>query len=399
MFTRFYSLGLLLALLSLSFFDLKEPESSLRKGKDHALFIAVKDYDEWGDLRNPISDAEAIAKELSEEYDFQTEILRNPTLLQIYQKLQTYQKKVFPDDSQLLVFFTGHGEFIRASSEGYFIPRDGKLNDPVQASYFPLTRIKRMVNNINCNHILLAIDACYSGVIDDNIALDKGKLGQRPGETDQTNQQIFIQKALKHKTRLYITSGEKERTPDGVRYSPFTEYFLKALRNYRNKVITFWDLLATLKKATPTPHFGEFGHHDPGGNFLFINNAEPASAKRLPRDPTGRTYKTVELNGRTWLAENLAYDIGEGSWCYEDKMENCQEYGRLYNWNAAKKACAALGKGWRLPSDEEWKELAKSFGGFHDYKTKRNIVDPKKSYQSLLKNGSSGFSALLGGFC
>lgn len=125
MTNRFYSFSLLLCLFSLPFLDWQEAPADLRQGKDYALFIAVKDYDEWADLRNPISDAEAIAKELSEEYNFQTEILRNPTQSQIYQKLQAYQKKDFPKDGQLLVFFTGHGEFIEANSEGYFIPKNG----------------------------------------------------------------------------------------------------------------------------------------------------------------------------------------------------------------------------------------------------------------------------------
>lgn len=371
---------------------------SFRKGKDYALFFAVKDYEEWTDLRNPISDAEAIAKELASEYDFDTLIVRNPDRNTIYDVLEKFQRKSFSEDSQLLLFFSGHGQFIASRSQGYFIPTDGKKEDRYADSYLPLNTIKNIANNINCNHILLAIDACYSGTINEGIALEKGKVGKRPGETNETTQEVFIRKTLQHKTRLYLTSGGKERTPDGDRYSPFTEHFLRALRNYQNNLVTFWDLLAQLKRADPMPHYGEFGYHDPGGDFLFVNNI-PTVLSSLPTDPSGRSYKTVELNGKTWLQENLSFDVGEGSWCYDNDPVNCQKYGRLYNWEAVQKACNALGREWRLPTDEEWQSFAQSFGGYHDHDTYQNIGDPIKSYDALLKNGNSSFSAVLGGFC
>lgn len=382
-------------------------DHSLRKGKDFALFFAVKDYDEWPDLRNPISDAEAVASELEKEYDFKTEIIRNPNRNLIYQTLRKYQKQSFAADGQLFIFFTGHGEFVQENSEGYFIPKDGQLDDPFQDSYLPLSRIKKMINNIQCDHILLAIDACYSGTIDESLALDKGRFGQRPGETTDTAQQAFIRKTLEHKTRLFVTSGGKERTPDGVRYSPFTKQFLEGLRNYSqvDGILTFWELLGYLKNANPQPRHGEFGHHEPGGNFLFVSKSRlgfvnteinSLTTVSLPKDPAGKTYKTVKLNSKTWLQENLNYDIGVGSWCYDDKPENCQEYGRLYTWEAAKKACAALGDGWRLPTDEEWKALAKFSGGYYDFTEEGEVGDQNKGYETLTSKKATGFAALLG---
>jgi hypothetical protein len=55
------------------------------------------------------------------------------------------------------------------------------------------------------------------------------------------------------------------------------------------------------------------------------------------------------------MAENLNHDIKPWkSWCYDDKDLNCEKYGRLYDWNAANKACP---EGWRLPSQGEWSDL------------------------------------------
>ena len=102
-------------------------------------------------------------------------------------------------------------------------------------------------------------------------------------------------------------------------------------------------------------------------------------------------YKTVTLGGRKWLAQNLNKAV-EGSYCYEEKAENCTQYGRLYTWEAAKKACSQLGAGWRLPTDGEWTALADLYGGVYD-----GSSDGKEAYRALMKGGESGFAALLGG--
>lgn len=114
-----------------------------------------------------------------------------------------------------------------------------------------------------------------------------------------------------------------------------------------------------------------------------------------PRD--GRTYRTVRLAGKTWMAENLNYNVGEGCWFYDNDPKNGEKYGRLYTWEAAKRACPP---GWRLPEDEEWRALAMAHGGLWYYGAV-DKGDPKKAYSALIEGGSdsnrSGFAALLGG--
>ena len=70
----------------------------------------------------------------------------------------------------------------------------------------------------------------------------------------------------------------------------------------------------------------------------------------------GQTYQTVTLGDQTWFAQNLNYETDNNSWCYDDDPENCETFGRLYDWEAAMTACP---DGWHLASDEEWIALVK----------------------------------------
>ena len=99
-----------------------------------------------------------------------------------------------------------------------------------------------------------------------------------------------------------------------------------------------------------------------------------------PRDD--QTYRIIELNGQLWMTENLNYST-EGSWWYQDNETHGKEYGRLYTWDAAQKACPP---GWRLPSDNDWQELMESFGGIDS------------CYEAFMEGGISGLNILLGGY-
>ena len=113
----------------------------------------------------------------------------------------------------------------------------------------------------------------------------------------------------------------------------------------------------------------------------------------LLRDADGNTYVLRDLlDGRIWITDNLNL-VHPDSYCYGDSASECLRYGRLYTWAGAAEACRLLGTGWRLPTDDEWRQLAKGDGGVRG----DSEDDGQSAYTALLRGGVSGFNAVLSG--
>jgi uncharacterized protein (TIGR02145 family) len=97
-------------------------------------------------------------------------------------------------------------------------------------------------------------------------------------------------------------------------------------------------------------------------------------------------------DGQEWTTANLNVSTSS-SYCYGDAESNCRRYGRLYTWQSAQRGCRSLGDGWRLPTDDEWRQLAKLYGGVGNDSADKG----KAAYTALLRGGTSGFEAVLGG--
>ena len=122
-------------------------------------------------------------------------------------------------------------------------------------------------------------------------------------------------------------------------------------------------------------------------------------------DRDGQVYRSVKIGEQVWMAKNLNYAV-DSSYCYEDSLENCQKYGRLYaTRDIAKSACPA---GWHLPDNSEFKSLIASADGRDLASGDDNMAGKalkSKSGWRNMNNGNDGngtdswgFSALPAGY-
>ena len=129
-------------------------------------------------------------------------------------------------------------------------------------------------------------------------------------------------------------------------------------------------------------------------------------------DRDGQVYRSVEIGGKTWMAENLNFDHkgststnDSASYCYNNVPDNCQKYGRLYKWFFAMSACP---EGWHLPDNSEFKSLIASADGRDLASGDDNMAGKalkSKSGWRNMNNGNDGngtdswgFSALPAGY-
>lgn len=121
---------------------------------------------------------------------------------------------------------------------------------------------------------------------------------------------------------------------------------------------------------------------------------------RMTDARNGATYNTVRIGLQHWMAENLDYQDG-ASWCYDNKAENCELYGRLYDWQTARNVCP---QGWHLPTHEEWNQL-QSVGNHNALELMSTTMKGRDAYMfSMLpaglrfSNGSFGGVGYFAGF-
>jgi uncharacterized protein (TIGR02145 family) len=120
--------------------------------------------------------------------------------------------------------------------------------------------------------------------------------------------------------------------------------------------------------------------------FLVAMSAMAQESGRFTDTRDGNTYQTIKIGTQTWMAENLAYKPEKGNfWAYGEDKKNVEKYGFLYDLETAKMIVPV---GWHLPSMEEWETLYNYLGG-----------EGKVVYQKVIQGGSSGFNALLSGYC
>ena len=236
--------------------------------QDHALLFATDKYDFWDDLVNPIDDAHAIGKTLEDLYGFKVEIVENASLEEVWEKLREYSEKRFGPQDQLMIFFAGHGHYDESFGEGYVVASNSSNNDKARTSYISHNRLRGVVDNIPCEHILLTMDVCFGGTLDPNIARNRGP------KTYEVSVSDMLVRKFQKKTRKYLTSGGKEYVSDGIpgKHSPFASKLLEAYKSIGgdDRVLTMSEIQAKMENLAQIPRFGAFGADESLSDFVFI---------------------------------------------------------------------------------------------------------------------------------
>jgi len=127
--------------------------------------------------------------------------------------------------------------------------------------------------------------------------------------------------------------------------------------------------------------------------FGFVGGSGSTQRSAKDQNLSGTIASAKKMaDGKEWTTANLNLTTSS-SYCYDDAESNCRRYGRLYTWESARRGCQSLGNGWRLPTDDEWRQLANQHGGLGNDSPEKS----KAAYTALVSGGTSGFDAVLGG--
>ena len=134
-------------------------------------------------------------------------------------------------------------------------------------------------------------------------------------------------------------------------------------------------------------------------------------------DIEGNQYRTIKINNQEWMIDNLKasrYQTGDsiqlindhkywaeadlGAYCWYNNDQQVESvHGKLYNWKAVNDRRGICPIGWRIPSDEDWKELITNLGGEQHGggKMKDSLHWHSPNHEA---SNESGFSGLPSGY-
>jgi len=238
---------------------------TIKTGKYYAILIAVEDYKSStiSDLNQPVQDANQIKSVLTNYYTFDSDnilFLKNPNRDKIIDTFDQLSQKITKDDN-LLIFYAGHGYWDKRFRQGYWLPSNALKNS--SSKWLSNSTIRDYIRGIPTKHTLLVSDACFSG----------GIFKTRTAFNDAPP---AISELYKLPSRKAMTSGILTEVPDK---SVFIEYFVKRLRDNKNKYLSSEQLFIKFKNAVinnsplrQVPQYGEIRESgDEGGDFIFVH--------------------------------------------------------------------------------------------------------------------------------
>ena len=354
----------------------------------HALVIGINDYQHVSPLGYAVNDAEAIAKLLTDEFEFKKENILlltdiEATRANIIDSFLSYTNKVDPDD-RIIFFFAGHGHTInsRRGEVGFLVPHDGSSHN--LSTLIRWDEITRYAELIPAKHMLFVMDACYGGLM-----LTRSLA---PGSMR------FLKDMLLRYTRQVLTAGKADEVVADSGgpisgHSIFTGHFIEALKGKAeseegiitaNGVMAYvYDKVAKDQHSHQTPHYGFF---DGDGDLIFrapilnksveeekkdedslvsvpstmpmTNSEQPSSLIDQAKEYLSETRYTIKLDDLVkqeirqvlFLTADDNFVVAGTKWSVEEFTRRLKEYERIVD-NLLNISCciAYYGKSEHLP--------------------------------------------------
>jgi uncharacterized caspase-like protein len=217
------------------------PAASQPATREHwAVIVGISTYDNSGipPARHAVADAEAIYEALvSAGLEPDNVVLltdrtdRKPTLRNILWALGTFLARVARKDDTVVIYFAGHGG-VEADPRGlerdglskYLVPRDADPED-LYSTALPMDRLHTVFSRLEAEHVIVFLDASYSGAADDRTF--GAKMVPR-GAVDT----LFLERLTRTKGRAIVAAsrpGEVAVALGELGHGLFTHYLLEGL--------------------------------------------------------------------------------------------------------------------------------------------------------------------------
>jgi len=193
---------------------------------DYALVIGIEQYSRLPEARYAENDADAMKKHLLALGYPERNIILLKGSQATHSTMQGYVEEWLPKnvkpDSEVFVYFSGHGSPDPKTGDAYLVPWDGDAMF-LKSTAYPLKSLYASLGQLKAKRVLVALDSCFSGAGGRSVLAS----GARPlvSHVDDTAAPAGV-------TVLSAASGDEiTGTIDDQGHGAFTYYLLKAFND------------------------------------------------------------------------------------------------------------------------------------------------------------------------
>ncbi|HNZ32522.1 MAG TPA: caspase family protein [Smithellaceae bacterium] len=200
-------------------------DANFRRPNAHALLIGIGKYkrEKINSLKYAVADVRTLRDYLVNIGGVSPENVtiladEEATLSGIKEGFEKLTRKAKPD-SDVFIYFSGHGVPDLEWKLPYLLPYDGNPNS-IRSTGFAVSEMKQIVNSLPTKHVLIAMDACFTG--QGRSVLAEGTRGVAWVDVEKTQTDAIV----------ITASNEKQASwdwPDKA-HGIFTYHFLNGLR-------------------------------------------------------------------------------------------------------------------------------------------------------------------------